>query len=303
MPQTHSLTPPDPARHARQARAFFPRGLAQPQGGFRFAVDALLLASFAACHPDDTVLDCGTGCGVVGLALLLGSRPPARVLGLDADPDMLAAARANAAMLGLADRFAVAGADMRALRGQDAVAPESCDRVVANPPYRSPGRGRVSLAPATVPARFEIQGGMEDFVAAAVYAVRNRGAVHLVHLAERLPDVLAACRAVRLEPKRLRLVHGHAASPARLLLLEARKNGGPGLVVEAPLIMYAGKGAAARLTPEALAFCPFLACNAGPSGSPSDARPDELAVWRDGADTGLGADANASGEAKGNAEA
>ena len=39
---------PDPLSDAvLQARALFPRGLVQPVGGFRFSVDALLLAAFA----------------------------------------------------------------------------------------------------------------------------------------------------------------------------------------------------------------------------------------------------------------
>jgi len=48
----------------------------------------------------------------------------------------------------------------------------------------------------------------------------------------------------RLEPKRLRMVHSREGEEARLILVEGRKNGKPGLVVEPPLVVYAGEGRA-----------------------------------------------------------
>jgi tRNA1Val (adenine37-N6)-methyltransferase len=60
----------------------------------------------------------------------------------------------------------------------------------------------------------------------------------------------------------LRLVHGRTHLPAKIVLVEAVKNAGPGLRVEPPLILYE-KGQGNRVTPEALAFCPYLRCNAG----------------------------------------
>lgn len=100
------------------ARKHFPRGLLQPPGSFRFSSDALLLAAFAqtcctervqAGHAERVqaplhVLDIGTGCGVVGLAILCQS-PQHRVWGIDILPELIDAARHNAEHLGLADAF------------------------------------------------------------------------------------------------------------------------------------------------------------------------------------------------------
>ena len=44
----HEDSPPDADAAALRAR--FPRGLAQPEGGFRFGVDTLLLSAFAAAR-------------------------------------------------------------------------------------------------------------------------------------------------------------------------------------------------------------------------------------------------------------
>ncbi len=247
------------------ARQLFPRGLRQPADGFRFSMDALLLASFVQPGKWSTALDIGTGCGVVALALLLRHGAEKQVSAVDLLPEMLQAARENARLLDLEPNLHIIDLDIRdteALRA--AIAPQSLDIALANPPYRATGRGRLSATPLRTTARFETSADLDDFCAAAAYSLKNRGRFHLVYLAERLPEAFRALAAHGLEPKRLRPVQSKEGQGPHLLLLEARKQGRPGMIFEPPLILYQGAGAATRLTQEALAFCPFLACNAGP---------------------------------------
>jgi tRNA1Val (adenine37-N6)-methyltransferase len=60
----------------------------------------------------------------------------------------------------------------------------------------------------------------------------------LVHLAERLTDLLSVMRHVKIEPKRLRLVHSRIGEVARLVLVEGVRAGRPGMQVEPPLYVY-----------------------------------------------------------------
>lgn len=247
------------------ARRHFPRGLSQPAAGFRFSMDALLLASYVQPGKWRTALDIGTGCGVVALALLVRHGSKKQVTAVDLLPEMLQAARDNARLLDLEPNLQVIDLDIRdtqALRA--AIAPQSLDIALANPPYRATCRGRLSATPLRTTARFETSAGLDDFCAAAAYCLKNRGRFHLVYLAERLPEACRSLAAHGLELKRLRPVQGKEGQGPRLLLLEARKQARPGMIFEPPLILYHGAGAATRLTQEALAFCPFLACNAGP---------------------------------------
>jgi tRNA1Val (adenine37-N6)-methyltransferase len=250
------------------ARQQFPRGLMQPEGGYRFSMDSLLLSCF--CHlPNRAVgADLGAGCGVVGLGLLLrGQRENADwgVTGVELDPDAVCSAQDNARLLGLGDRFAVREADVREFvrREPDRALAQTLDFVVANPPYRDPGSGRVSHGEQRGNARFEQQASFADFCACAARLLRGRGRFFVVHLAERLPDLLQDMRSAGLEPKRMRLVHSRIHEPARMVLLEGVRDARPGLVAEAPLVVYEGQGQATAMTPQALDFCPFLQCNAG----------------------------------------
>lgn len=257
--------------HPDMARQAFPRGLVQPENGFRFGSDALLLASFAAGLGGKRVLDLGTGCGPVGLGLLLARNDrETTVLGIDKQPEMVAAATQNALNLGFADRFSAVLLDARSLRERDAIPAEGFDLVLANPPYRHPASGRRPETPGRDTARFETDGGLAAFASAATYALTNKGTLACVYLAERLVHAIAALAANSLEIKTLLPVAPRLGVPARQVLLLARKNANPGLRLEAPLCLYEGEGPQTRLSAAALRFCPFLGCNASPrSGSRS----------------------------------
>jgi len=241
-------------------RAYFPRGLSQPEQGYRFAVDSLLLACYPRPGEGGRFLELGSGCGAVSLGMLLHNRA-ARLegLGLDRDPEMVRAAAENARRLGLGDRFRAEAADVRSIRESSLIQPETYDLVLCNPPYRRQEQGRQSPVEAENRARVEESAGVEDFVRAAAYAVKNKGLVHLVFLAERLTPLMRALSQSRLEPKRMRPIHGRPNKSASQVLIEARKNGGEGLSVEPPLILYSGEGGG--LSEQALRFCPFLGCN------------------------------------------
>lgn len=238
---------------ARRER--FPRGMIQPECGYRFSLDSLLLASFANPGRRHVGIDLGCGCGVVGLALLL-RQPDLTVTGVDIDPASVDAALANGCELHFPDRFQAVQGDVTSWRPDKVV-----DFVVANPPYRELGRGRTSQGEERTTARFEDKGDFAAFARCAAIALKTRGKFTFVHLPERLSEIMAGLAAAKLEPKRMRLVHGRQDETATMVLMETVKAGGPGLKVESPLILHQGKGKATRLTAEALEYCQFLGCN------------------------------------------
>jgi len=248
--------------HAATLRASFPRGLAQPEGGFRFGVDTLLLSAFAAARIKPsrggapvTGLDMGCGCGAASFGLLL-LRPglPLVLRGIDTGPEMVDAANANANALGLAPRFAAQLADVEEFR-----AAPPLDFALANPPFRAPGTGRACPSAARDRARFEGPGGFAAFAHCAGRNLRRGGALFLVHLAERLPEVITALAQAGVPVRELLPVQGRAEADPRLALLAAAKGGGASLTLLRPLVLYEQENA---LTLQALAFCPHLAVNA-----------------------------------------
>ena len=108
--------------------------------------------------------------------------------------------------------------------------------MISNPPYFPAGSGASAEGEARRNAREECTCTLEDVCAAAKRVLRYGGRFALVHRAERLTDVLCAMRESGIEPKRLRFLAKSAASAPSLLLVEGKRGGKSGLVIEPPLI-------------------------------------------------------------------
>lgn len=199
---------------------FGPYTLSWPEGVFPLGGDALALGGFASVKPGWQVCDLGTGSGA--LLLLLARRAANLSLtGIEIDPPSAWTARENLAANGLAGE--VLCGDLRTA----SLPSGGFDLVISNPPYFPVGSGRSGG-----PARSEESCSLEGLCAAASRLVKNGGRFALCHRPERLVDVLCALRAHGLEPKRMMLVSHSPQHPPALLLVEAAKQGKPGLQIE-----------------------------------------------------------------------
>lgn len=90
-------------------------------------------------------------------------------------------------------------------------------------------------------ARHEESGDLREWLDLQTL-LRNKGRFSAVFAADRTAELLSTLRSRKLEPKRLRFVHAHAAEPATLVLVEAVRSAGPGLEVHAPLVVHVQGG-------------------------------------------------------------
>lgn len=207
----------------------------QARKGYRFSLDAVLLADFACDDSSKKIADLGTGNGVIPMILTFRN-PTVSILGVEAQEGLAERARRNVELNNLAQRIKIIHGDVRAI-SRIAVA-ESFDAAVCNPPYRHPGSGRVSPSAEKKIARHEIMGALKDFLAAGTYLLRHSGRMSLVYPAVRAVDLLAGMRGAGLEPKRLRFVHSQREAEASLILAEGVKGGRSGAKIMPPLIIY-----------------------------------------------------------------
>ena len=227
------------------ARQQFPAGLRQPEGSFRFSMDALLLARFgleclSKISGDRHALrfaDLGTGCGVVGLAMLLWGAESMYGVGIEREPVLAAAARDNARRLGLLQRYAVVCRDVAEIPSLTGMS-RRMRLVLANPPWLLRQRCRVSPAPLRRAALSGDEGTFPCFMEAAAALLEEDGRLALVTAVERRDDALTAMRNVGLFPYRLRLIETRAGSPACRMLLEGGLR--PGLCHEETQVAHDG---------------------------------------------------------------
>ncbi|MCX5839066.1 MAG: methyltransferase [Deltaproteobacteria bacterium] len=211
----------------------------QKKRGYRFSLDALLLAHFAALQEGDDLIDLGTGGGIIALILAQRFRC-GRVLGIDIQDELVAIAKRNVVCNGLAGQIEIRRGDVRC--PEFFCEPQSFSAAVFNPPYRRRGSGRMNPDPEKAVARHEIAATAADFLAAAVYALRPEGRVFAIYPATRIVLLLARMRDFRIEPKRLRLVHSRPSGSGAFVLVEGVKAGREGLKVLPTLFIHEDQG-------------------------------------------------------------
>jgi tRNA1Val (adenine37-N6)-methyltransferase len=209
----------------------------QSRSGYRFSLDAVLLAYFVDPRPGNKVMDLGTGNGVIPL-ILAHLHPAISIAGVELQYQMASRAASTIRLNRLERRIDILQGDVRAI--EKIAPPESFNVVVCNPPFRQPTSGRLSVDGERRIARHEMKGGLNDFIYAGAFLLGAGGRMAMIYPAVRCVDLLAAMRRARIEPKRLRMVHSFAEAEAGMVLVEGTKDGRPGLKVLAPLIVYRG---------------------------------------------------------------
>lgn len=204
-----------------------------------FGTDALLLADFAAPKRREKSCDFGTGCGIIPLLWCKNGHEEkitAVEIQVAACKQVQAAIKLNA----LEDKLEVIHADIRSLKGL--LPAGGYDLVTMNPPYKATHTGIKTSDEAQLIARHEVMGSIEDVTAAAAGILKFGGRFCLCHRPERLCDVFAALRGAGLEPKRLRMVAQTTGKAPWLILMEAKKGGKAGVIVQPQLLIKKDNG-------------------------------------------------------------
>lgn len=208
----------------------------QYKTGYRFSIDAVLCSHFCAPASNDTILDIGCGCGVIGLILAL-RYPKVNITGIEIQHELADLARNNIQENNFESRMTVLEGNYRNL--PDMAGPESFDLVISNPPYRKQGRGRLSPDSQRARARHEIDAGLSDLIKSAAYCVKNKGKIVIIYPAVRSIVLITELKKRNLEPKRFLPIYSYPGSlDATLVLIEAVKNGGEELNLLPPFYIY-----------------------------------------------------------------
>ncbi len=211
----------------------------QKKRGYRFSIDALLLAHFAEPGPKDRIIDLGTGCGILPLILLF-RRKAARVIGVEIQPSLADLARRNAALNRFASRIKIWEKDFKDLTTKKLK--DVSDLLLSNPPYRRVGSGRINPDQEKALARHEINATLGDTLRVAYHLLKDRGRLVMIYPASRATDLIKEMARFHLEPKRVQFVHSHEKGEARLILVEALKEGHAQVRILPPFFLYDSPG-------------------------------------------------------------
>ena len=217
--------------------------LLQSENGFRFGIDAVLLADFACrfCPDAKQIVDLGTGNGAAAF-ILSHKNQDALITGIDVQAKAIDLALRSRSLNGLDDRMTFLQCDAAQLPDTFPQMREMADAVVSNPPYVAKGAGLTNDGDSKFISRQETTAGIEEFVQTAAFLLKDRGHLFLVHRPSRLVDIIFSCRKNRLEPKNIQLVAPRQGAKPNILLLHCVKGGGRELDFMKDLYVYDGQG-------------------------------------------------------------
>jgi len=212
----------------------------QNRAGYRFSMDAVLLAWYADPKPDDTVLDLGTGCGIIPM-ILAYRHPEVNIYGIEVQPELADIANLNISENGMEGQITILCKDMKTLKHEDISGP--VDLAISNPPFRKSTSGRINPNQQRAIARHEIKTTLNDvIIETARRMLKTSGRLVMIYPAGRMTDILTQMRTSGIEPKSIRMVHSAKNTEGKMILVEGKKGGRSGLKIGSPLIIYQENG-------------------------------------------------------------
>lgn len=199
-----------------------------------FTSDAIILADFCAPRHKDKCCDLGTGNGIIPL-LWLRDFQPKEITCVELSESAVNLLKKTLAENKIEDKISLFHNDLRQLKG---VLPyEYYDLVSINPPYKKLGTGIVNTEEDYKNARHEFTCTLEDAAQSASRLLKFGGRFCVCQKPERLPDIFAAMRKFKIEPKSMREVIQRPGKEPNLVLVEGKKGSSPCFRIHAPLVI------------------------------------------------------------------
>lgn len=196
-----------------------------------FGTDAVLLADFAHTKQNDRVVDLGTGCGIIPF-LMLRDKKLESAFGVDISKEAVELAEKSAKENDFSS-FSAINSNLNDLKGKIEFGRHTL--VTCNPPYKAPGAGIKNPDSVDAAARHETECTLQDIIRVSAKLLQTSGRLCMCQRPERLAELMSLMRDNKVEPKRLRLVIGRLGEKPWLVLVEGRRCGNTGLIVEPPL--------------------------------------------------------------------
>lgn len=211
----------------------------QHPGKFCFGMDAVLLANFACVKQKECALDLGTGTGIIPI-LLTAKTEGMHFTGLEIQEESADMARRSVVHNHLEEKVDIVTGDIK--EAAELFGPASFDVITTNPPYMIGHHGIENPSDAKAIARHEVLCDLNDILRESARILKPRGRFYMVHRPFRLAEILSKMIQVRIEPKRMRMVHPFVHKEPNMVLIEGMRGANSRMRVEPPLIVYKEQG-------------------------------------------------------------
>ena len=205
---------------------------------FSFSLDSVLLPNFVSINKNVTkILDLGTGNAPIPMILSTIVGDKVKIYGIEIQKDLYDLAKESVEYNNLSSRIELINDDMKNL--DKYFEANSFDVILSNPPYfKLEELSKKNDNTHKTIARHELKITLEDIISIAKKYLNNNGVFAMVHRTDRLIEIIELMRKNNIEPKRIRLIYPKENTNSNMVLIEGRKNGNSGLIIEEPLYIH-----------------------------------------------------------------
>ncbi|WP_454052177.1 tRNA1(Val) (adenine(37)-N6)-methyltransferase [Clostridium sp. Marseille-Q7071] len=211
----------------------------QKKEGFRFGVDAVLLANFSKVKRSHRVIDLCSGTGIIPF-ILSGKTECNSIMGIEIQEEFVEMANRSIVYNKLQDRVSFINGDLTDIKLLKTI--PKADVITVNPPYKLYNSGIINVNDKNAIARHEICCKLEDVIIACRILLKDNGRMFMVHRPDRLIDIVTLMRKHKIEPKRIRMVHPSPGKAPNIVLIEGQRDGGAFLKWDEPLNVHTEDG-------------------------------------------------------------
>lgn len=197
---------------------------------YSFGIDSILLANFSKMKKNKSLIDIGSGSGILSLACS-SYYNLSKVFSIEIQKEKANLLKENIKLNGI-DNIEVINEDLNKVNFPN----NFCDYIITNPPYYKKGANIKNEKEEFLLSRQEIKMNLSDIFKFSNKCLKDKGKLFMIHKPERLVDIIKESGNLKL--KRIKFVQSKAFEKPVFVLMEFVKNANDGLKFENPLIIY-----------------------------------------------------------------
>lgn len=198
---------------------------------FKYGVDGIILSRFEDIKKGRSVLEIGSGTGIIPLRLA-SFYSPKIIYTVEIQKELCELFSKTIELNNLEDIIKLENIDINEYHPK-----EKLDYIITNPPYRELDRGIYKKDQAFNTA-FEGSLKLEDIFVFSEKYLKEKGILIMINSINRLVDVMELGRKHRLEPFKLRFIHSERGKNAYAFMASLRRLSGKNLVTLPALYLY-----------------------------------------------------------------
>lgn len=208
----------------------------QQKMGYRFSVDAPILADFLPDWPEKKALEIGTGCGIISLLVLFKNKFLS-VSGIEIQNSLYHLALINAKNNSLSHKFFPLLGDFNLLYKKFS----GIEVIFSNPPYVKLAQGRISSNKQIKIARAEVKLNLKDLLEKSRNILGLNGNLFLILPYSRLEELELLSQNIGFNITCIRHIHSFSCGKPERFLVQLSKYKEPRKKMH-PLIIFKEKG-------------------------------------------------------------